>query len=117
MRLINKSKIFNYYLPLILTAVLIFSALAAYEIFLSNTKVAEAGWYQTGGTWGYRKPITIDHTKVPSTQANFPTLFNVTDSDLKTTGNGGKVGRSDGLDMVFTQADGTTALSYEMDSY
>src|SRR5436309_10369646 len=46
--------------------------------------------------FSYRKPITIDHTKVgnsgaPSTLTNYPFLYNVTDTNLKTIANGGHV--------------------------
>ena len=46
--------------------------------------------------FSYRKPITIDHTKVgnsgaPSTLTNYPFLYNVTDTTLKTIANGGHV--------------------------
>jgi hypothetical protein len=63
--------------------------------------------------WAYRKNITINYEKVPSTQANFPVLVNLSsDNDLKYHA------RSDGHDIVFTDASvppGT--LSFERESY
>ncbi len=106
-----------------LTVVIIVTAVFAYQIFNSNTKVAEAGWYSSGGTWGYRKPITIDRNKVNTATgtttplSNFPVLISVTDSDLMYTGSGGKVGKTDGTDILFTSADGTTKLNHEIESY
>ncbi len=84
-----------------------------------NSSFGAGGWYSTGGTWTYRKKITIDHTKVSGSSAltNFPMLFNVTDSDLKYTGSGGGVGTTSGNDILFTSSDGTTLLNYEIESY
>ena len=101
--------------------VLLSIIIVGFVVFLRTPKSAEAGWYETGGTWAYRKQITIDHTKVgigtTTPLLNFPMLFSVTDADLKFTGSGGKVASSTGLDILFTSADGTTKLDYEMDYY
>jgi hypothetical protein len=71
---------------------------------------ANANWYS--GNWPYRKMITIDHTKVSNTtQTNFPVLVSITDSNLAT------FAQSNGGDIVFTSADGTTKLSHEIESY
>ncbi len=76
-----------------------------------------------GGTWsngyGYRRAITIDHTKVPNTdQKNFPMLFSGTYAYLATTSNGGAVTNSNGYDIVFAlDAAGTIPLPFEQDSY
>lgn len=78
-------------------------------------------WYQSTSTsaWSYKKPITIDHTKVSgtSTLVNFPVLFSVTDTDLKYTSFGGKVGKTDGTDICFTSSDGVTKLDHEIEKY
>ena len=79
--------------------------------------LGEENWYNSA--WGYRKPITIDHTKVTGTTtalSNFPILFSVTDSDLKTVDNGGKVGKNDGTDILFTGSNGIK-LSHELEKY
>ena len=92
-------------------------------IYLSSqtSTPAQAAWYNTGGTWLYRKPITIDHTKVSgvasSTLSSFPVLVSVTDTQLKSTSNGGLVASSTGADILFTKSDGTTLLDYEIESY
>jgi len=69
-------------------------------------------WYNLA--WHYRRPITIDHTKVvdvanPSTTyANFPVLVYATGlSNIK----------ADGADIRFTSSDGTTELPREIESY
>ncbi|MCK5413627.1 MAG: DUF2341 domain-containing protein, partial [Candidatus Pacebacteria bacterium] len=88
------------------------------QISTNRTKAAGEVWYSTGGTWNYRKQITIDNTKVPNTdQTNFPILINRTDADWKDTSNSGKVGQSDGGDILFTSSDGSTKLSHEIEKY
>jgi PKD repeat protein len=62
--------------------------------------------------WSYRKNITIDKSKVPSDQTNFPVLINLSsDGDLSARA------RSDGYDILFTSSDGTTKLSHEIETY
>src|SRR6266571_1857589 len=80
--------------------------------------------------YGYRVPVTIDHTKVPSDQTNFPVFIcangaastncdsaahtNLSIPDLKTTGNGGQVTSSSGFDIgFFSDTACLTSLSYE----
>ena len=48
-----------------------------------------------------RRQMTIDHTKVPSTQSNFTVLVSVTDPALKTLANGGHVANANGFDIGF----------------
>ena len=68
--------------------------------------------------YSYYRTITIDHTKVASAQTNFPMLFNVTDSSLKSAANGGHVMNADGHDIIFTSdAAGTNKLDHEIESY
>lgn len=70
-------------------------------------------WYATGGTWNYRKAITIDYTKVSNTdQSDFPVLVSlITDSNLVSGAQG------DGDDILFTSADKTTKLFHEIEKY
>lgn len=80
-------------------------------------------WYPpaggSGGAWTDRKQLTIDKTKVAggADLADFPVLVSVTDASLKTVANGGKVGKSDGTDILFTAADGLTKLNHEIERY
>ena len=78
-----------------------------------------AGWYSNGGTWTNRRKITINHGMVSGAAnlMNFPALVSITDPELKSVGNGGKVGKNDGTDILFTAADGTTKLNHEIESY
>src|SRR5262249_39861615 len=48
--------------------------------------------------------------------SNFQMFFSSTDPDLRGVGQGGKVGRSDGKDIFFTDANGVK-LSHELVSY
>ena len=69
--------------------------------------------------YAFRRPITIDHTKVPNTdQTNFPVLISGTYSYLATTANGGDVTNANGYDIIFaSDAAGTNALPFERESY
>ncbi len=73
------------------------------------------GWYNA--SWGYRTKITIDHTKVPSTQTDFPVLISKTDNRFRTVANGGHMGNSGATDMVVTSSDGTTKLNHQVEYY
>lgn len=75
-------------------------------------------WYSGTGTWTDRKQIVVDETKIPGSTAltDFPLLVSVTDNALKTVANGGKVGKSDGTDILFT-IDNSTKLSHEIEKY
>src|ERR1700694_1228636 len=77
---------------------------------------AAQGW---SNGYGYRRAITIDHTKVPNTdQANFPVLISGTYSYLATTANGGNVTNANGYDILFTSdANGANKLPFEQESY
>jgi Concanavalin A-like lectin/glucanases superfamily/Domain of unknown function (DUF2341)/Fibronectin type III domain len=62
--------------------------------------------------------MTIDHTKVPSTQSNFTVLVSVTDPALKTIANGGHVANVNGFDIGFyADSGGTTKLKWEVEKY
>ena len=87
-------------------------------IYISTTNAATIipgeNWYSIGGTWNYRKKITIDHTKVadaanPSvTYANFPVLISMTGlSNIK----------ANGADIRFTLSDGITEIPREIEKY
>src|SRR5207244_12066018 len=71
----------------------------------------------TPATAGQRS-LTIDHTKVPSTQSNFTVLVSVTDPALKTVANGGHVANANGYDIGFyADSGGTTKLKWEVEKY
>lgn len=74
-------------------------------------------WYDTG--YIYKKQLTIDGSQVPggSTLNNFPVLVAITDSQLRTTANGGRVNNASGFDIIFTDDAEGTKLSHEIESY
>jgi concanavalin A-like lectin/glucanase superfamily protein/uncharacterized protein DUF2341 len=64
------------------------------------------------------RSMTIDHTKVPSTQSNFTVLVSVTDPALKTVANGGHVANANGYDIGFyADSGGTMKLKWEVEKY
>ena len=68
----------------------------------------------------YRATLVIDHTKVSGTSdlANFPVLVSLTNTDLKTVANGGKVQNASGYDIVFaSDGNGSTPLYWEIENY
>ncbi len=69
--------------------------------------------------YGCRKEITIDASQVSGSSdlSNFPMLVSFTDADLATLANGGDVTNTNGYDIAFTEADGTTQLNHEILSY
>ncbi len=66
-------------------------------------------WYGAG--WAYRKPITLQGTKIATTTSNFPVLIDFTDIGLSTTT------QADADDIVFTSGDGFTKLPHEVELY
>jgi hypothetical protein len=68
--------------------------------------------------FSYYRTITVDKSKVPSDQTNFPVLVAVTHATLKTVGNGGHVQNSSGHDINFTSdSAGTQLLTWELEKY
>ncbi len=71
-----------------------------------------------GPTVACQRPLTIDHTKVPSTQSNFTALVSLSDPALKTVANGGHVANANGYDIGFyADSGGTTKLKWEVEKY
>ncbi|MFI5339006.1 MAG: DUF2341 domain-containing protein [Candidatus Methylomirabilales bacterium] len=69
-------------------------------------------WLPAASGWLYRKPITINHTKVSAALTNFPVLISLaTDADLQANA------QASGNDIFFTAADGATKLNHEIETY
>ncbi|MDD1664353.1 MAG: DUF2341 domain-containing protein, partial [Methanomicrobiales archaeon] len=66
-------------------------------------------WYDC--SWGYRKNITINRTKVSGTQSDFPVLINLA-SDTNLSAHA----LSNGDDIFFTDSDGNK-IPHEIESY
>jgi hypothetical protein len=77
---------------------------------LSSSNVTS--WYNTA--WLYRQKITIDHTKVPSDQTDFPIYLNL--NNLPSTFHT-NVNQTDARDIRITKLDGTTELAREIVYY
>ena len=78
----------------------------------SQAKVAQQNWYND--SWEFRKNITLSlntATGVDSDLTDFPVLISFTDTELIQTK------ESLGRDFVFTQSDGTTVLSHEIEKF
>lgn len=99
----NKLKIFN---KIILAVV--FVILAGGFI---NVSKAEA-WYNA--SWSYRIKITVDYTKVPSNQTNFPVYVDLANLPA---GFHTHVNQTDARDIRITKADGNTELPREVVFY
>jgi len=113
-------KMWTKKIKIILTAGLLLALLVLiFGTNLFSAKTVEAGWFASGGTWGYRKAITVDADKVSGSSAltDFPMLFSVTDGDLAFTDFDGNVASSTAGDIVFTSSDGVTKLSHEIEYY
>jgi len=66
--------------------------------------------------FGYRKLITIDHTKVGETLTNFPVwVYNVS-NDFKDSSNGGVI-LPNGSDIAFYSFDNSTKYNHEIEIY
>jgi len=68
-------------------------------------------WLPAYSGWPYRKPITIDRTRVGGPLTNFPVLISLTDADLQT------FAQATGNDIFFTTADGITKVPHEIEKY
>lgn len=67
-------------------------------------------WYRAD-PWTYRRTLSVPAGRVAATLTDFPVLVDVTDPGLV------GVARSDGGDIRFTAADGTTLLDHELVAY
>ena len=86
-------------------------AIAGLLLCAVNLHGQTPSWYST--SWAYRKQVTIDHTKVSSTdQTNFPVLVSLTaDSKLALHA------LANGYDLLFTLSDGATKTPYQRELY
>jgi len=69
------------------------------------------GTYLGQGTWGARKPITVDSDRVQADVTNFALLVEFTDPLMAASS------QACGCDIVFTEADGTTRLDHVIETY
>lgn len=71
------------------------------------------------GSFANRKKFIVESDSVSGSSdlTDFPVLISITDLDFRDTGNSGLVESSNGFDIAFSAADGTTALDFELESY
>lgn len=81
-----------------------------------NTQIVQ---FDAPYSYSYKKRITIDNSKVEGSSdlEDFPVLISLTDTDLRTTGNGGNVENVQGYDIRFTYANGVTWLDHDLEYY
>jgi hypothetical protein len=86
------------------------------SVFIPSAVFA-AGWYTDANdktlVWRFRQPITINHASVDATLTDFPVLVKIsgTTNPLFTKA------LTTGRDIVFTNSDGMTKVSHEVESY
>ena len=69
-------------------------------------------------SWTAIAHLVIDHSQVPATQTDYPLTVALTDNDLRTTANGGKVAHASAYDVqAFADADCTLRLAAERVQY
>jgi len=71
-------------------------------------------WYSQ--SWKYRKALTTVPSQVVATISGYVMLYSRTDLDLRFTGSGGNVGKSNSGDILFTAADGVTKIPHDIQS-
>ncbi|UCF60250.1 MAG: DUF2341 domain-containing protein, partial [Anaerolineaceae bacterium] len=109
------SVVISIVLALTLLAQQVIFVTAAPDVFyLHDTDTdTNPAWYDTA--WSYRKKLTIDNTKVPADQTNFPVLVNLaSDSDLAAKAQNAPTA---GYDILFTSSNGTSKLSHEIEDF
>ena len=88
----------------------ILSVLALFSIVFFLPSDAFGAWYDTD--WEYRNKITVSLNSVISNDlSDFPVLIKFTHNDLK------QANENMGRDFVFTESDGITKLSHEIEQY
>lgn len=66
----------------------------------------------------WRIPLEIDQSKLTDqTLYHFPLMVSITDPDLRSVANGGKVVSNEGNDIYFTSSDGISVLDFEVEKY
>lgn len=74
------------------------------------TLTATANWYNS--SWSYRKKITFNNGSQAENLTNFPVLIKLTSSNFTFSR-----AKSAGEDIRFTDSDGTTSLSYQIEKW
>ncbi len=84
-------------------------------LFVALFFVAHPAWALV---YDYTSPVTIDHTKVPSTQTDFPVLVSITDARFKDVAHSGHVQNTSGYDIrPFSDTGCQFPLTFELERY
>ena len=70
--------------------------------------------------YSYYKKLSTQESQISvntNSLVGFPVLVRITDADLKSASNGGKVQSARGYDIIFTSADGNTLIPFQMEKY
>lgn len=100
----------------------VFSAGLIYNI-LVNTDEGRANnrfnGKETLAEFKFRKHLNLNKELMPGKDVlyDFPVMVAISDADLKSVSNGGKVVSDKGFDIRFTKADGISLLDYEIEKY
>jgi len=88
-------------------------SILVFAILLLSSLNAQPAGYE------YRKLITLESSQISGASAhtNYPVMLKLTEADLKSTANAGGVENPSGYDIIFTQSDGTTILTHELQNY
>ncbi len=70
--------------------------------------------------YSFYKKLTLQESQISSSNTNisgFPVLVRITDPDLKSVANGGKVYSNNGYDIIYTANDRNTLLPFQVEEY
>jgi hypothetical protein len=96
------------FLSIVISIVSILLAIAIWTFF--NARISSAAWYNN--SWLYRKELVINNSAQPTNLIDFPTLVVLSNTNFNFS-----QAQTLGQDLRFTDSDGTTLLSYEIESY
>jgi hypothetical protein len=101
----------------VFSAALIFNMVGDSKQSNAHTN-ARNGYTETLPDFKWRIPIEIEKEELPNQKLyNFPLMVSLSDPDLRSVANGGKVISNEGNDIYFTSADGISVLDFEIEKY
>ncbi len=77
----------------------------------ATVSAASVGTWFDQGDWSFRRPLTVDASKVAGPLTDYPLLVQLSDPQL------GSGAQADGDDLVFVAADGVTRLDHQIESW